>query len=669
MKQPNTQLNSRRLVLPIGLIIVSLLLIGTARILGSANRLVSDVRAMQSMMKGSDSAESPANQFEKLDTLFNQTTQDFRDLRSTIGPLVYLGPLLGWIPNYGGDLANVPALFDLGEQTIVGAQSTMIIGRTLNDEMEKAKTTGGSAGVALLKVAQSQQSEIQKAKTQLPQIRAARARVDASLMSPANQALLHQFDEVLALWLKGLDAFEIAPKWLGADRPRVYLLVAQNSDELRPTGGFVTGVSLLRVNQGKITVGDFQDSYLVDDLTKTHPPAPEPLLSQMYAWQWMFRDSNWSPDFPTSALQMQALYQFDRGLATDGVIAVNLGTVARLLDALGPVTVDPYNEQVDATNVLDRIQAYWASPQRLGTENERWQQRKDFVGRLFEAITRRLMSGDFNRVRMGRVLYDIALAKDVLVYSNDIPDIESGSLYTGKDDALMIVDANLGFNKVDGNVSRQAEYAITRNADGSMHVELSVTYTNLSPARESFCVHQPFYVGTYEELEQGCYWDYVRIVVPAGSQLTLLNTDLKPATEVVVPGRISFGGFFLLERGARRTIQFKYTLPPGVASASNYTLHLEKQPGAPPIPVLVHLTLPEGIRMRAVEPTAESQQGNELFVPVMLDRDQDVVFVSDPSSSTGWLQLALGLVVLVFVSVVAWVRLHPKKQALVVSGP
>lgn len=641
---------SQRLFLPVVLIVVSVLLMVVARILEPVNRLVGDVRAAQELANGTESTENSANQFEKLDKLFTQSAQDFRDFRSTLGPLVYIGPMLGWIPAYGGELANAPALFELAEETMVGAQDTMTIGRMLNDEMEQAKATGGSAGVSLLKVAQSQKPTIQKIQAQLPRIQQARTRIDASRFSPKTQELLYQFDEVLALWQDGINALEIAPQWLGADRPRVYLLVAQNSDELRPTGGFITGVSLLRADRGKISVGDFQDSYLVDDLTKMHPPAPEPLLVRMYAWQWLFRDANWSPDFPTTALQLQSLYQFDRGIAPDGVIAVNLGSVSRLLEALGPVTVDPYNEQVDATNVVDRIQAYWASPLRVGSENDQWLKRKDFVGKLFETITKRIMVGDFNRVRMMRAVYDVAVAKDVLVYLNEMP-IASGALYSGKDDALMVVDANLGWNKVDGNISRQADYSITYNADGTAKVVLALTYTNLSPGRDSFCVHQPLIFKSYDEMEQGCYWNYVRVVVPAGSQLLFSNTDSRALKEQEIPGRVSFGGFFLLERGARRTIRFEYLLPANSPSASAYTLHLEKQPGARPIPFLVHLTLPNDVKMRAIEPTVQLQQGNALYVPVLLDRDRQIVLIADTGSVNWGMPIILGLVAIVLVGI------------------
>ncbi len=37
---------------------------------------------------------------------------------------------------------------------------------------------------------------------------------------------------------------------------------------------------------------------------------------------WVFRDSNWSPDFPTAARQAVALYRPGQPVSVDGVVAL-----------------------------------------------------------------------------------------------------------------------------------------------------------------------------------------------------------------------------------------------------------------------------------------------------------------------------------------------------------
>jgi hypothetical protein len=82
---------------------------------------------------------------------------------------------------------------------------------------------------------------------------------------------------------------------------RTYLILAQNSDELRATGGFISAAGVVRLENGRITDMKLTDSYAVDDLDQPHPLAPGPLAEQMGAQILLLRDSNWSPDFPASA--------------------------------------------------------------------------------------------------------------------------------------------------------------------------------------------------------------------------------------------------------------------------------------------------------------------------------------------------------------------------------
>src|SRR5690606_18440876 len=111
--------------------------------------------------------------------------------------------------------------------------------------------------------------------------------------------------------------------------------------------------------------------------------------------------SNWSPDFPTSALLAQSLYAQDAGVAVDGVVTVDLRAVQLLVAALGPLTVEGADEPVTGENIIEQVQRFWDQP--LDSDNtiesdidEWWQQRKDFMPILAQAALDRLQSGQFN---------------------------------------------------------------------------------------------------------------------------------------------------------------------------------------------------------------------------------------------------------------------------------
>ena len=233
---------------------------------------------------------------------------------------------------------------------------------------------------------------------------------------------------------------------------------------------------------------------------------------------------------------------------------------------------------------------------------------------------------------------------------------------TGSGDALMIVDSNVGFNKVDGNVSRLADYAVTVDSSGTARATLTITYTNLSNPVESFCVHQPYYLTDYAELEQGCYWDYARVIAPARSELIDATRDLGAAAEALPQGRTEFGGYFVLARGESKSIHFEYRAPAILKDGSNYILRLEKQPGAPTMPVAVNVTLPNGWSVKSVDPSSARVAGNVVELNVTLDRDQDISVAFErplPPAALFSGFSALGLAA----GIVLWLYRRRKKRA------
>ncbi len=59
--------------------------------------------------------------------------------------------------------------------------------------------------------------------------------------------------------------------------PRTYLLLAQNNDELRGTGGFISGAGHVTPDRGKLADLTFADSYAVDNFEQPHTAASAPV--------------------------------------------------------------------------------------------------------------------------------------------------------------------------------------------------------------------------------------------------------------------------------------------------------------------------------------------------------------------------------------------------------
>jgi Protein of unknown function (DUF4012) len=596
---------------------------------------------------------------------------DMHELRGELGPLVYLGPLAAWVPQYGGDAAQAPALLEYGDTLVSGASDAVRLFDAITSEMDSGRAPGQPIGHSALAAMERHQGDVQEARLQLDRALAARSAVQPASLSPRTRQLFDRVNQLLPLWSAGLNALQLAPDLLGGNGTRVYLLIVQNSDELRPTGGFISSVVRVRVENGDISTLDFSDSYAVDNPQVSHPDAPAPLQHYMDASMWVVRDANWSPDYPTAARDVEHLYQLDRGVASDGVIAVDLKMVPHLLDAFGPVDVEGYTGPVDAGNVVTKLKEYWASPQGQGQTGDWWLHRKDFSGQLLVALLERLRADNFDRVQLARVLFDALASKDLLLYMND-PAAEArleaagwaGHLSDAPGDPLMVVDSNVGFNKVDPSVDRSAGYSVQLDPSGGARVKLTLNYTNRSPDNGSLCIHAPYYPPTYAEMEQGCYWDYLRVVAAPGSHLLSATEGIDTGTDDPVANRTVFHGYFILPRGSSRTVEYDYQTPQVVTDGRTFRLLLENQPGAPPRQIHVSIELPQDWTGWTATPAPQKVSGQVIEYELTLDRDTDIVVLKDEGLPLT-LAIGLGLGGFSLISAGLWWLGRSQRQAVV----
>jgi len=113
---------------------------------------------------------------------------------------------------------------------------------------------------------------------------------------------------------------------LGKDKIRNYLVIFQNDGELRPSGGFWTAYTTLKVDKGKIIPGISSNIYDLDDKLSSTTLAPRIIKSYHINVPYLnLRDSNLSPDFPTDAQIFLEGYYKAMGKKTtfDAVIAID----------------------------------------------------------------------------------------------------------------------------------------------------------------------------------------------------------------------------------------------------------------------------------------------------------------------------------------------------------
>ena len=574
-----------------------------------------------------------------------QTHRDLKRVEAEFGPVLVGASRLGWVPRYGADLAAVPRLVRMGV-LLSGAGERVL--EPLQPLLDARRDVGGEVVVASLEDARPR---LEEALDVIRRARGVRESIPAEALSPQLARAVARLDGMLPLAEDGLRAALALPELLGAEEPRTYLVLLQNEDELRPTGGFISSVARVRVDRGRVVGLSFEDSYGVDDFSEAYPSPPPPLREIMGTELWVFRDSNWSPHFPTAARQAAALYQLTYDVEVDGVIAVDQDVVERLVGAVEPLRVEGYPEPVTRENVIAAMRETWA-PDEEELTREWWRQRKDFMGRLLTSAVVKLQedAGEVRWSGLAQGLLEALEERHAFVTLLDDSAAEAtieeagwdGGLRRAEGDYLMVVDANLGFNKVNPLIDERMSYAVDLSDPQRPQASLVLGHSHQGAETGAPCLHESRYGLTYEAMMERCYWDYVRVYGPGGSELVegtrhpipadLLVTGRSRSGEVEVVGeevgKAVFGSFFVLPPGEKTETRLSYALPSGVVEHDGgtwrYHLLVQKQGGADARPLEVTVTLPEGARVIETTPSPAGRQGGQVSFDTALRTDREL---------------------------------------------
>ncbi len=574
---------------------------------------------------------------------------DLQALRAHAAPLMIFAPLLRGVPKYGGDIQAAPALLNMAVE-LSAAGDRML--STLAPIWPPKAEGDRSAIEQIAQALDDHQADLREVQRNIDRAGTFRSMIDTSRLSDRVTALLDKFDELYPSIQSGAGLLSIAPQLLGNDRPRTYLLLIQNEDELRPTGGYISAAGRVTLSAGKIVSMTVFDSWTVDDyLHKPYPDPPEPLFNVMGTELWLFRDSNWSPDFPTAARQAVYFYNYGTGNGPiDGVIALDQRVLQSIVAAIEPISIDN-NLLLTANNIGEELRTAWAPPRDPAAFAIWIDNRKDFIAHLSQAIMQRFLKSP-NDVRwpiLMRGLIDRLNSHDLMITLN-FPNLDwaaglsswNGSLQKSSGDYLMIVDANLGFNKVNAIITQTVNYSVTIQSDRSIQSNLDINYWNNNPPQAG-CEHQPDYniTITYEFLIDRCYWDYLRVLTPSDAQLINWTSHPVPADKVVshiaTDGSISttheldknsFATLLLTERGRSTHLQLSYMLPNSIIMHDGndwvYRLIWQKEAGTPDWPIGFTLRYPDNWKLISAEPTPTSNDNHSITIERQLQADLNI---------------------------------------------
>ena len=157
--------------------------------------------------------------------------------------------------------------------------------------------------------------------------------------------------------LKGFNEIApILPQMLGASGTRNYLLVAQNLAELRSTGGLPGSMGVLTIDNGHISLNEFVPATSLDNEDGGHYGITD---EEMAIWGKNDRlgkhicDTNLIPDFARDSQIWSEWWQDKKGIAVDGVIAIDPVLLQKLLTLTGGIEVDGHS--IDGSNAAKAL--------------------------------------------------------------------------------------------------------------------------------------------------------------------------------------------------------------------------------------------------------------------------------------------------------------------------
>ncbi len=513
---------------------------------------------------------------------------------------------LHWVPWIGEDLAAMPILFRAGRDLA----TLSVTGFALAEPILLAPA-GSSPLAQLPLVFQQAQDELITISTAADAINADLQGIQAQQLSPLLRETVSEIQSAVSMIAPSLRLSNYLPTIMGIGETRTYLVLAQNNHELRGTGGFVTAIGRVTLADGRVVGMEFMDSYdpSVNRTDLPLPKAPLPMQQHMGIDIMLLRDVNWSPDFPTTAKIARTIYSQQTGRTVDGVITVDLQAVEQIVTALEPLQLAGIAEAMTGATVVARIREFWAAPPEstatlASGDPGWWQQRKDFIPKLAEGAVARIQQGNFDYLRMLSALQtslsrraiqlwfaDAALASEVANL-----DWDGGLHLTREGDFLALVDTNFGYNKVNAIIEQSVNYMVAwptdeaTGRDGRGVATLEIQYRHPVVRDGYVCDQTPHYDGSYEEMMVRCYFDYLRIYTPAGSELIGIE-GLQPESVVSQRGEGGaqlFAGYFILAPGKATTVRLQYHLPATITQ-ENYTLTVRRQSGTNALPVVAHV--------------------------------------------------------------------------------
>lgn len=297
------------------------------------------------------------------------------------------------------------------------------------------------------------------------------------------------------------------------DQKQIWLVMIQNSNELRASGGFMGSYALVTFDQGKISDVVIEDVYDADGQWKRFVEPPPGVKEYLSAGKgWRLPDANWAAEFPSAASQVKSIIEQTKNLKIDGVMAINTLAFSSILQVLGPIQLPDYDLALSSDNVAQMLQN---RPQEFFPGS------RQKVHMLEQAKTQTLLKlsnlDNATYLKLLKIL-DVELRhKNILFFAKN-PQLQfgfeqlnwAGSLSKPKNQtaALGLIESNVGINKINPWIDRQVIISM-----GKQSATIQIDFTNRAKKDN--------------EDNGSLYVNYQRLLLPSTWEVQSITVDDK----------------------------------------------------------------------------------------------------------------------------------------------
>jgi hypothetical protein len=464
------------------------------------------------------------------------------------------------------------------------AGTSAAIGRSLILQIDDLEEASAGTTVSLTQLARLG-TAVQRARVRLEAFDRSAAGLWGSL-GTARTTFDRDDRRIISSLIQGSRAISFALPFLGADGPRQYAIAGENNSEMRDQGA-VESVALMRTQAGTLSV---VSSSSVDNLTPLKGPVGVPIqagTNEIFGGlqpTQLWTSVNANADFSFSGSVMRDMFPLTTAQQVDGVIGLDVPTLASLLSLTGPVAVPGIAEPITAANVADVLlnQLY------VGVSSGGQNHRHDEISGAAQAIFHALSGEHVDIAALAHALAEDIQGRHLMVWdSNGASESilkalgASGEVDTSSPDRTFhLAVENATATKLDYFVNVGLTTHVKIDAVGDALVDTSVKIRNTAPAGQPVS----FQLGPDDinSFTPGQYVSRVEFWSPAGS----IVADGTPESGLVL--RQVETSVLAQQTG---TVTFQTVIPHAVVNG-NLMLRFVPQPRLVPEQLSIDLSAP-----------------------------------------------------------------------------